>query len=197
MRRRMSSALLLCLVLSSPFQGWARGGPLQADLQAGSETLGAIVLGQKIQLMMRDGTYLEGKVLRASPGELNVHVSKHEPKGSWSGSDKTIPTGEIAVIHMRKNGSVAVPVALGVAAGLLGAIGAAYAADDVHSDSGYFAMFIAAAAGGATGGALLGREIARKTITIQVVPAKRAMDTKPAETRATHPKNPGQRTVPY
>jgi hypothetical protein len=173
MKQSMVVTLCLCLAVSIPFMAQAQDRPLPGDLQVGSDTLGAVVLGQKIQLMMRDGTYLEGKVLQAGRNEIVMDVKKREPKGSLHGTGGSIRTEDIAVIHMTKSGSVAAPVALGVIGGLLGAAGSAYAADRLHDPTAFFSIFLLSTAGGATGGALLGRAAAKKRITISVVPGSR------------------------
>jgi hypothetical protein len=37
-------------------------------------SLGGVVLGQKIRLMMSDGTYVEGKVIRATREDITLKV---------------------------------------------------------------------------------------------------------------------------
>jgi len=172
MRRNIAFALSICLALPMPMWAEQQGASPSGNLEVSASALGSLVLGQKIKLMTRDGTYAEGKVLRASLDEIQMEISKSEPKGRLPAGEAVVRTSDIAVVHMKKNGSIAAPVALGVVGGLLGYIIAAYAAEHVHNDSAYFAIGIAAAAGGATGGAVLGRETVKKTITINVTPGR-------------------------
>ena len=170
MRRNVSFAFSIFLALPMPMLAGQGGVAAGDNLQVSATLLGSLVLGEKIKLMTRDGTYVEGKVLRAGQDEIQMNISKCEPKGRLLRGEAVVPTSDIAVVHMKKNGSIAAPIALGVVGGLLGFVAAAYAADDVHSNTAYFAIGIATAAGGATGGAVLGRETVKKTITINVTP---------------------------
>jgi hypothetical protein len=148
-----------------------------ADLQVDSESLGPIVLGKKIKLIMRDSSYIEGKVLRAGHDEILIRINKSEPRGSSPGMEKSkdsyVRTADIGTVCFYKSGSIAGPVAFGVIGGFLGAVGSAYAFKDSRGTAGPLTAFIASTAGGATGGALLGKEAVKKTITIVVVPSIR------------------------
>jgi len=147
--------------------------PTGSDLEVSASALGPVVLDEKIKLMTRDGTYVEGRVLQATEEDLLMAVSKSEPKGRLRGREATIRTVDIAVVHMKKNGPIAAPVALGVVGGFLGAIGTSYVAWRTCSTGGAAAAFvIAGIAGGATAGAYAGHEAVRKTVTIRVVPAR-------------------------
>jgi hypothetical protein len=141
----------------------------RGDLEVSPGSLGAIVLDEKVTMMMRDGTYVEGKVRQATEERLVVDVSKSEPKGRLHGSSM-IPTADIAVVYMKKNGPIAVPVLLGILGGLLGGTAGSYAAyqSDAYGAAGGF-MVLGGIAGGATAGAYVGHEAAKKTITINVV----------------------------
>jgi hypothetical protein len=77
------------------------------------------------------------------------------------------------VVYLRKSGSIAGPVALGVVGGFLGAAASAYLIQDAESSMGPFTVFIGGTVGGAAGGALLGREIVKKTVTIAVTHSSR------------------------
>ena len=139
-----------------------------SNLQASPESIGGVILGQQVRLMTGGGTYLEGKVARAAETEITIRVKSSEPKGHIQGSEAVIPTSDISVVYLRKNGTVALPIVTGVVGAFAALWAAAYAADDVHSTAGYISIGLASAAGGAAGGALLGREAARKTVTINV-----------------------------
>jgi hypothetical protein len=145
--------------------------PFGSDLEVSASMLGSVVLDRKINLMTRDGTYVEGKVLHATEQRLLIEVSKSEPKGRLRGGEASIPTADIAVVHMKKNGSIAAPVALGVVAGFLAAVGTSYIAYEACASEGAAAgLVIAGMAGGATAGAYAGHEAVKKTVTIRVVP---------------------------
>jgi hypothetical protein len=181
MKKILSLYLSLCLSVTAPL--WAQqpkpqspAGSAGESLEVGSESLGAVVLGQKVQLMMRDGTYVAGKVIRSDRDEIRLRVDKSEPSGRVRGPEATLRTSEISVIYFKKNGTVALPVVLGVVGGFGALYGAAFAAQNVPSLGGYLGICLASAAGGATGGALLGREVGRKTLTINVVPSRHVTD---------------------
>jgi hypothetical protein len=157
----------------NPFHGGAREGYCgfsckQKHASGHPDSLGGIVLGQKIKLMTRDGTYAEGKVIRASQTEITMEIRESEPKGRLLHPEAIIPTSDIGTVYLVKNGTIAAPVALGVAAGFAGAFAAAYSAENVHSDAGFISIMLLGAAGGATGGAILGREMAKKTLQINI-----------------------------
>jgi hypothetical protein len=178
MRQGMVVALSFMIAMFTPPVVPAQDAPSIGGLQVSSDALGALVLGQKIQLMMRDGTLVEGKVLRASQNEIHMRVKKSVPKewlsqGQPPGNERSLRTSDVAVVHMQKNGLFVIPAALGVIGGFLAGAGAALAADRVHSQSAYFGIVMVSAAAGATAGAILGRKAARQTNTLLVVPVNR------------------------
>ncbi len=178
MRQGMVVMLSFMLAMFTPSMVPAQDAPFMGGLQVSSDALGAVVLGQKIQLMMRDGTYVEGKVLRANQDEIHVRVKKSVPKewlsqGQLPGNERSLRTADVAIVHMQKNGLFVIPAALGVIGGYLAGAGAGLAADRVHSQSGFFGIVFVSAAAGATAGVLLGRKATRQTNTILVVPLNR------------------------
>ncbi len=171
MKRAMISVLCMVWVAVSAPQltsGTKNGLPGASDLEVSADAIGAMVLNEKIKLMARDGTYVEGKVLQATPDSLVMDVSKSEPKRFRGQS--TVPIADVAVVYMRKNGSVAAPVALGVIGGFLALIGSSYAAYESNSGPIGAFMIIGGTAAGAAAGAYAGREAAKKTLTISVTP---------------------------
>jgi hypothetical protein len=151
--------------------------PSVADLQIDAESIGSVVLGKKIKLMLHDGSYLEGKVLRAGRAEIEMRVNKSELKEpslvKEKGNDSLLKTSDIGMVYLRKSGTIAGPVALGVVGGILGAVASAYLLRNEEAVGTGLTLFTAGTAGGATGGALLGREIVKKTVTIYVTPSNR------------------------
>jgi hypothetical protein len=137
-------------------------------------SLGGVVLGQKIRLMMSDGTYVEGKVIRATREDITLKVKRVEPKGHLQGREVTIGTSAISVVHMSKSGPAAVPIALGVLGGFAGGSAAAFAGENMTSAAAAVTATLVGVVGGATGGALLGREAAKGTVTINVTQASGA-----------------------
>jgi len=145
---------------------------LASNLEIDSESLGAMILGKKIKLMMRDASYLEGKVLRAGPKEILIHVKKSENQGSAvkiHNNKALLRTSDIGTVYLSKSGSVAAPVALGVIGGLFGVLGSVHALEHTRNKTAAWITLTVLTAGGATGGALLGREVARKTVTVNVI----------------------------
>jgi hypothetical protein len=118
--------------------------------------------------MTSDGTYVEGKVTRATQEDITLKVKRVEPKGHFQGREVTIDTSAISVVHMSKSGPAAVPIALGVLGGFAGGMAAGYAAEYMDSAAGAITTCLVGVVGGATGGSLLGREAAKGTVTINV-----------------------------
>jgi hypothetical protein len=139
-----------------------------SDLELSPNALGVVVLNERVKAMTRDGGYVEGKVIQASEDSLVMDVCKSEPKGRFRGRSR-IATADISVVYMKKSGGVAAPVGLGVLGGFLAMIGGTYAA--IHTDSGPVGAFliIGGTAGGAALGAYAGHELAKKSITINVI----------------------------
>ena len=171
----LSSAVATVPCVSARDELLAAAGNEEDTLQVGPDSLGPLVLGKKVMLMTRAGLYVEGKVHTVDADTITMQVKKSEPKGSIKGTEATIPTSEIAVVHLTSNGSMIAPVALGVLGGVGGLFIGSYAAYCSDSSVGTtIATVLGTSVGGATGGALLGREAAKKTITINVVQSRHA-----------------------
>jgi len=132
--------------------------------------LAPLVEDQNIKMMLRDGTYVEARVLHASEDTLGLKVKRSEPAGKLKKGEFSIPTREIAVVYFKRKGNVAWPVALGVAGGIGGILAGSYAGYETDSPTATIALGIGLAMAGAVGGALLGGEAAKKTVTINVLP---------------------------
>lgn len=170
MRKRIVvSGLCLFLALSVPAMALQQQPLPLGDLQVSADSLGTVILGENVKLMMRDGTYVEGKVLRASREEVFLKVRKSEPTGALRGPEAGLKTADIATVNMQKKGSVAAAIALGVVGGVLGLLLAELPLRNVESEFVAAPVEVAGATGGAVAGAVLGRHLARKTITISVV----------------------------
>lgn len=163
MSRTVSAGLILILALALPAAA-ARNDSYSID----ARSLGSVVLGHSIELMMSDGTYVEGKVIQATQEDIILKVKRVEPKGHFQGREVTIATTAISVVHMSRSGPAAVPIALGVLGGFAGGSAAAFASESMSSAAAAVTTTLAAVIGGATGGALLGREAAKRTLTINV-----------------------------
>jgi len=168
MKKSVVFGLFLSLFLAVPTMAGQQKPLPVGDLEVSADSLGSLVLGKSIELMMRDGTYVSGKVTRSSREEIAVDVKKSEPKGRMRGANAAIPTADISIVYMKKSGTVAAPIALGIAGGVLGFIGGAFAGYEMNSGPMVAILGLGAAAGGATGGAMLGRQAVRKTVTIAV-----------------------------
>jgi hypothetical protein len=137
------------------------------ELRIDPENLAPLVLDQKIRLMTHDGTYAEGRVLRASAVALTLRVRKSEPEGRVTRPQAELPLSTISVIHMKKSGNVAAPITLGILGGIGGfALGAVAGVSCCDDHPGILLIPLGTTIGGAVGGSLLGREMVRKTITI-------------------------------
>lgn len=136
-------------------------------LTLSSDSVGAMVLDKKIKLMMRDGTYVEGKVIQASQESITLKVKKSEPKDRFAEKEAIIPTQDIGSLHFRKGGTIAAPILFGIGGGIAGAIAGARISYDTHDEN--YAGGLIGAPLGAIGGALLGGELVKKTVTINVL----------------------------
>lgn len=169
MSRTVYLGLVFTLAFALPAAA-ARNNSYSID----AESLGSVVLGHSIELMMSDGTYVEGKVIRATREDITLKVKRVEPKGHFQGREVTIGTSAISVVHMSKSGPVAVPIALGVLGGFAGGTAAAFASEGMSSAAAAVTTTLVGIVGGATGGAILGREAAKGTVTINVTQATAA-----------------------
>ncbi len=126
-------------------------------------------MGRNIELMTRDGTYIKGKVIKTSAEEIGLRVKNAEPKGRISGREAILRSGDISVINMKKAGSPALAIGLGIVGGLMGGGAIAAGGDpDMANQAAFDALVVGGMAAGATGGALLGRLLSRKTVVINV-----------------------------
>ena len=177
MIKRIALVSGLWLSFLCPCMAQQQKRPIAADLQVDAETIGSIILGKKVKLMLCDSSYLEGKVLRAGREEIELSIAKSELRSPYlvtrHGSTATIKTSDIGMVYYRKSGTIAGPIATGVIGGILGAVGSAYLIHNTEEVGTGLLVFAAGTAGGASGGALLGREIVKKTVTIYVTPARR------------------------
>ena len=170
---RIVATLLVFVLIINPAWGAAAENKDSAQpntVQATPESVGAMVVSEKITLMLQDGTYAKGKVLSASNSEIQLELNKVEPKERLKGPRVSIPTKEISVIHYKKSGSSAIPIALGIVGFLGGMLAGALATwneDTVNAGAAW-----GGAAGGAVLGAVGGKKLAEKTITIIVKSAE-------------------------
>jgi len=186
MDRKTALLLIMSITLAVPLPAAEKTQTVVPQRDRNSLTvtpglLGGMVIDRKVRLMMRDGTYVEGKVLKVSETELTLRVKKSEPKGRVPKPEATIPTADIGVVNLYKGGTIAVPIALGIVGGFLGGMAGAYAGNDIHSEGGYAAVVLLGMAGGATGGAVLGSEAAKKTIVINVAASSSAFGSQPPQ----------------
>jgi hypothetical protein len=175
MIRTTALILMIVLAVAAPLAAFENPGlrtavPDKNQLKVGPESLGGMILDKNVELMMRDGTYIKGRVLEADKRSITIKIKKCEPGNRIKGPEATLAAQDIGVVYYRQNGNVAPSVALGVLGGVLGGAGAGNVAYSSGSSSGGVMMsFVAGIVGGATGGSLLGREITRRTVTLNVV----------------------------
>jgi len=172
MRRHLCVLLAVSLLLSlSAFaqkRDQKNANAVQSlEMRIDPGNLAPLVLDQKIRLMMHDGTYAEGRVVRASEAALTLRVRKSEPRHRLTRPEAELPLSAISVIQMKKGGNVAAPVTLGILGGIGGfALGAVAGVSCCDEHAGMILIPMGTSIGGAVGGSLLGREMVRKTITI-------------------------------
>jgi len=178
MRRALSFVLSICLGLPLSLYAEAKKAleesqPTKGTLRVNSGSLGAMVVGEKIKMMLRDGTYAEGKVSSASLEEITLRVKKTEPKGRLARPEAVIPARSISVVYLKRRGSAAVPVVLGIG-GFLGGMLVGALASGFYSSDGPTPAMLGATWGGAIGGAVAGgyggAKIVEQTVTINVNP---------------------------
>jgi hypothetical protein len=180
MKRAFSFLLSICLGLPTQLYTEAKKDladpqPVRGTARINADSLGAMVVGEKVKMMLRDGTYAEGKVVDATPENITLQVKKTEPKGRLTRPEAVIPAREISVVHLERRGSPAVPVALGIGGFFGGMLVGALASGLYWSDGATPAMLGATwegAMGGAVAGAYGGTKLAEKTVTISVNPDK-------------------------
>lgn len=173
---RQHRCLLLAACLSLPFSAFAQkpdqkeAAAIQSlEMRIDPGNLPPLVLDQKIRLVMHDGTYGEGRVVKATETDLTLRVRKSEPKDRLTRPEAVLPLSAISVIHMKKGGNVAAPITLGILGGIGGfALGAVAGVSCCDEHAGLLLIPLGASIGGAVGGSLLGREAVSKTITIYV-----------------------------
>ena len=171
LKRRMVFIAVAFIFIMSVFAVGQKTTPAEGSnnvLSVSSDSLGAMVLDQNIKLMMRDGTYVEGKVIQATREAITVKVKKSEPRDRVAGPEAVLATSDIGTVYLSKSGSTAVPIVLGIAGGFLGGMATAAAVLDGGSDNSAALVFLGMG-GGAAGGAILGREVVKKTVTINVL----------------------------
>ena len=168
MKKTTALGLCLYLILSVPAMARQQKPLPLGDLDISADSLGSMVLGQSIELMLHDGTYVAGKVIKASREDITVNVKKCEPKGRVTGSNAIMQTADISMVYMKKSGNVAAPVALGIVGGGLGFVGGVYVGYRMDSVPAAWTFGLAAATGGAAAGAIGGREAVRKKVAIAV-----------------------------
>ena len=113
----------------------------RSTLSVSPTSLAPLVEDQGVRMMLRDGTYIEGKVVYATEQTLTMKVKHSEPAGRLKKGENAIPTSDISVVYLKKKGSIAVPIALGVAGGFGGAMAGAYAGYATGSPGGMVALF--------------------------------------------------------
>jgi hypothetical protein len=130
--------------------------------------LGPLVENQNIRLMLKDGTYVEGRVLAATEEELQMKVKHSEPQERIKKGDSRIFTRDVSVVYVKRGGPVVLPIILGVAGGFGGLLMGSYAGYMADSYGACVGLGMGLAAAGATGGAYLGTEAAKRRVTINV-----------------------------
>ncbi len=143
-----------------------------ASLSVGPRALAPLVDDKRIKLMLKDGTYVEGKVFSAGEEKLTIKVKHSEPRGRLKKGETEIPTHDISVVYMKKKGAIALPIILGVAGGFGGFLAGTYAGYQADSYGLALGLGISLTAAAATGGAYLGSEAAKKPVTINVLSPK-------------------------
>ncbi|MCI0424171.1 MAG: hypothetical protein L0387_41275 [Acidobacteria bacterium] len=171
MKRHIRPLLVICVLL--PLSAVAQNSDktqstaIPLEMRIDPENLAPLVLDQKIRFMMHDGTYGEGRVVRASQSDLTLRVKKSEPKGRLARPEAVVQLAGISVIHMKKGGNVAAPITLGILGGIGGFTAGAFAGVSCCDEHpGMILLPLTASIGGSVGGSLLGREMVRKTVTI-------------------------------
>ncbi len=110
--------------------GSARPGVRHWTLRVRPEHLSAWVLEKTVHIMLKDGTYLRGKVRGGNESSIMLAV-REASDGSTGKEDRMIPASDVGTVTVREKigGSVAAAAVGGVLAGLwggaaLGALGA-------------------------------------------------------------------------
>jgi len=174
MRTHIAVLLSVLMLCSTPVRAESqRNLPTSGKNTArvSADSLGALLLNRKVELMTKDGTYLKGKVIAADTQSIRVRVKEAEPANRVSGREATVRSTDISVVHMKKAGSPALAIVFGiVGAFAAGGPVAAGTDPDAYDKGAQNALVFSAMGLGATGGVLLGRRLARKTVIVNVEP---------------------------
>jgi hypothetical protein len=174
MRTQIAVLLSVLLFCSTPVRAESqRNLPTSGKntVRVTADSLGALLLNRKLELMTKDGTYLKGKVIAADTNSITIRVDEAEPASRISGREATVRSTDISVVHMKKAGSPALPIVLGIVGAFAAGGPVAGMTDPDASDKGAQNALVFSAMGlGATGGLLLGRRLARKTVIVNVEP---------------------------
>lgn len=147
----------------------------QRTIRVNPDGLGAVIVGEKLKLMLKDGTYAEGRATDATSTDITLQVRKMEPKNRFSRSTAVIPVEEISVIHFTKSGSTAIPAILGIGGfvgGMLAGAAVTILGDTECENGACIAVPWMTAIGGAALGVYGGKKLGEQTITVYVNSAK-------------------------
>ena len=71
------------------------------QFDVGAPTMHRWISGRKVDLMLRDGTYVKGRVLRGDSGTIRIAARKASDKG-YAGRESEIPTDQISTVYYRE-----------------------------------------------------------------------------------------------
>ena len=132
-----------------------------------ADQLSGWVADQKVQMVLKNGVFVKGKIVEANPSELLIDVE--ESSGSQApGNNVVIATRDIGSLFFRENlgGSMAAGLFGGGLAGFLGGLGgAALGVDSAGAAAGISAL---STAGGMTASALVMSKLNHRDVTIVV-----------------------------
>jgi hypothetical protein len=166
MASRYRFAFLVALLCASQSSGFSKSKPLELKWSE----LGTMIVGQRVELMLADGTDIRGEAVAVREEALVMDVRKASGETVYQRGSATIPRGSIGLIKLdRRRGSWGrtMGTVVGVLSGLV--IGGWAAA---HTDSARagIPVFLSVASGISVAGYYTGREIDRRVTLIRIVP---------------------------
>lgn len=135
-----------------------------------TDQLRSLLAGRKVDLMFRDGTYVNGHIKEVLNGEILIRVKDSEGPGTLRKGEHTVATEHISTIQTTYHkGPYRALLAGGFAAGAAIPVASGMDKGTIEVPSG-MALLLTTAPAGAVAGYFIGRKIDKKTRTIVITP---------------------------
>ncbi len=159
-------AFLLALLCAGQSNAFSESKPLELKWNE----LGSMIVGQRVELMLADGTDIKGEAVAVREDTLVMDVRKASGESHYAKGSATIPRGSIGLIRLdRKRGSWG--RTMGTVVGVLtGLVLGGYTAAHTNSAGAGIPVFLGIASGVSIAGYYTGKELDRRITLIKIVP---------------------------